>query len=292
MAKDKGRNQVQVYQADDEEVSSRRGEMSWVSRITQCLEDDRFFLHCQRVVPLDAADTGESEYLELLLRMRDEEGRVVQPNAFIPAAERYQLMGGIDRWVVARAMGCLASLERGVARPPRFGVNLSGVSLSDPAFEEFMLQQFERTGISPASICFEITETAAIANLARAARFIRRFRDLGVRFALDDFGSGLSSFAYLKSLPVDYLKIDGSFVRGIAQDRIDVAVIEAIHRVGKAAGAKTIAESVEDAAILARVRDLGIDCAQGHFVHRPEPYSTFAARTHLPAHGNCAIHAA
>jgi diguanylate cyclase (GGDEF)-like protein len=291
LAKDKGRNQVQVYQADDEEVSSRQGEMSWVSRITQCIEDDRFFLHCQRVVPLDGGGDA-NEYLELLLRMRDEQGRVVPPMAFIPAAERFQLMGSIDRWVVTRALACLAGLEKGGGRPPRFGLNLSGISLSDPAFEDFMLQQLEATGISPASICFEITETAAIANLGRAARFMRRFRELGVRFALDDFGSGLSSFAYLKSLPVDYLKIDGSFVRGIAEDRIDDAVIDAIHRLGKAAGARTIAECVENEAILSRVRSLGIDCAQGHFLHRPEAYSSLAARTHLPAHDHCAIHAA
>jgi diguanylate cyclase (GGDEF)-like protein len=293
LAKDKGRNQVQVYQADDEEVTFRHGEMSWVSRLTQCLEEDRFFLHCQRVVSLDAAESEESEYLELLLRMRDEQGRVVLPMAFIPAAERYHLMGSIDRWVVHRTLGCLARLGGAAeTRMPRFGVNLSGISLSDPAFEDFMLQQLEATGIAPSSICFEITETAAIANLARAARFIRRFRELGVRFALDDFGSGLSSFAYLKSLPVDYLKIDGSFVRGIAEDRIDGAVIDAIHRLGKAAGARTIAECVENAATLERVRAIGIDCAQGHFLHRPEPYSALAARADLPAHDGCAIHAA
>ena len=293
LAKDNGRNQVQVYHADDEEVSSRHGEMSWVSRITQAIEEERFFLHCQRVVGLDAADASESEYLELLLRMRDEQGRVVAPMAFIPAAERYHLMANIDRWVVARALGCLARRDAGsTARMPRFGVNLSGMSLSDPGFEDFVLQQLEAARVAPSSICFEITETAAIANLTRAAGFIRRFRDLGVRFALDDFGSGLSSFAYLKSLPVDYLKIDGSFVRGIADDKIDFAVIDAIHRLGKAAGARTIAECVENEASLARVRELGIDCAQGHFVHRPEPYSALAARMSLPAHDDCAIHAA
>ncbi len=296
LAKDKGRNQVQVYQADDEEVTSRHGEMSWVSRITQCVEEDRFFLHCQRIVGLDDSAAGDNEYLELLLRMRDEQGRVVPPMAFIPAAERYHLMGSIDRWVVARALGCLAHINLNATsasrRLPRFGVNLSGISLSDPAFEDFMLQQFDKTGTAPSAICFEITETAAIANLARAARFIRRFRDLGCRFALDDFGTGLSSFAYLKSLPVDYLKIDGSFVRGIGEDRIDNAVIDAIHRLGKAAGARTIAECVENEATLERVREIGIDCAQGHFLHRPEPYSTLAARMDYPVHTDCAVHAA
>jgi diguanylate cyclase (GGDEF)-like protein/PAS domain S-box-containing protein len=296
LAKDQGRNQVQVYSPDDEEVSSRHGEMSWFSRITQCVEEDRFFLHCQRVVSLDDAQGGDSEYLELLLRMRDEHGRVVPPMAFIPAAERYHLMGTVDRWVVKRALGCLGRIRRDAQSRgravPRFGVNLSGTSLSDPGFEEFMLEEFERTGTTPSALCFEITETAAIANLARAARFIRRFRDLGCRFALDDFGSGLSSFAYLKSLPVDYLKIDGSFVRGIADDRIDHAVIDAIHRLGKAAGARTIAECVESPAILARVRALGIDCGQGHFLHRPEPYALLAGRMDYAVPGDCAVHAA
>ena len=296
LAKDKGRNQVQVYRADDEEVSSRHGEMSWVSRITQSVEEDRLFLHCQKVVALDRPEGDDDEYLELLLRMRDEQDRVVPPTAFIPAAERYHLMGTIDRWVVSRTFGCLKRIRAGSAASgrslPRFGVNLSGMSLGDPAFEDFVLQELEANALPPGAIVFEITETAAISNLARAARFMRRFRDLGCRFALDDFGSGLSSFAYLKALPVDYLKIDGSFVRGIAEDRIDLAVIDAIHHLGKAAGARTIAESVESPAVLDRIRRLGIDCAQGHEIHRPEPYALLATRMRYPEAGDCAVHAA
>jgi diguanylate cyclase (GGDEF)-like protein len=292
LAKDKGRNQVQVYHAEDEEVSSRHGEMSWVSRITQCVEEDRFFLHCQRVVGLAEPAGAESEYLELLLRMRDEQGRVVPPMAFIPAAERYHLMGSIDRWVVSRAVRCLSRFRPTARRMPRFGVNISGMSLGDPAFEDFVVQEIETAEIPASSLCFEITETAAIANLSRAAGFMRRLRDLGCRFALDDFGSGLSSFAYVKALPVDYLKIDGSFVRGIANDHIDFAVIDAINRVGKAAGACTIAECVESPEILRCVRDLGIDCGQGHFLHRPEPYAALAARMEYPSADNCAVHAA
>ncbi len=295
LAKDKGRNQVQVYCEDDEEVSSRHGEMGWVSRITQCAEDNRFFLHCQRVVSLDPAARDGNEYLELLLRMRDEQGRVVPPMAFIPAAERYHLMGTIDRWVVAKALTCLAQLRQRAsagAIPPRFGINLSGMSLGDPAFADFVLQHFEQSGTPADAVCFEITETAAISNLGRAARFIQRFRDLGCRFALDDFGSGLSSFAYLKSLPVDYLKIDGSYVRGIAQDRFDHAVVASIQRLGFAIGAKTIAESVENEATLERVRSLGIDFGQGYGIHRPEPYSQLALRMDYPAAHGCAVHAA
>ena len=283
LAKDKGRNQIQAYTEDDEEVASRHGLKGWVAKITQSAEQDRFFMLSQRVVTL-SGDANETEYLELLLRMRDEQGRVVPPMAFIPAAERYHLMGMIDRWVVRKALGCLARVASARARRlPRFGINLSGMSLGDPAFAEYVLEQFDATGTPPDAVCFEITETAAISNLGRAARFINRFRDLGCRFALDDFGSGLSSFEYLKSLPVDYLKIEGSFVRGMINDRIDLAVVDAIQRLASAAGARTIAESVESPAIAERARSLGIDFGQGHVIHSPEPYSSLAPRLEYAA---------
>jgi diguanylate cyclase (GGDEF)-like protein len=292
MAKDHGRNQVQAYHEDDEEVSSHHGQMSWVSRVTRSAEEDRFFLECQRVVQLDGIG-ATTEYLELLLRMRDDSGRVVPPMAFIPAAERYHLMGTIDRWVVKRALGCLGRLhcsDQPSRLPPRFGINLSGMSLGDPAFADFVLQQLVASGAPAESVCFEITETAAISNLARAARFIRTFRDLGCRFALDDFGTGLSSFAYLKSLPVDYLKIDGSFVRGSGTDSVDHAVVDAIQRLAQAVGAKTIAESVESRETYDRVLGLGIDFAQGYVIHRPEPYPELAERMDYARH--CAVDAA
>jgi diguanylate cyclase (GGDEF)-like protein len=290
LAKDKGRNQVQIYREDDEEVASRHGEKGWVAKITRGAEEDRFFLHAQRVVALTPAHAHETEYLELLLRMRDDQGRVIPPMAFIPAAERYHLMGMIDRWVVAKALGCLARVAATPGRAlPRFGINLSGMSLGDPAFAEFVLERFDATGTPPDAVCFEITETAAISNLGRAARFINRFRDLGCRFALDDFGSGLSSFEYLKSLPVDYLKIEGSFVRGLIDDRIDRAVVDAIQRLARAAGARTIAESVESPAIAERARAMGIDFAQGYIIHSPEPYAAIAPRLNYAA---CAVQAA
>jgi diguanylate cyclase (GGDEF)-like protein len=293
MAKDNGRNQVQVYHEDDEEVSRRHGLMGWVSRVTRSAEENRFFLDCQRVVSLAPAEGAATEYLELLLRMRDESGRVVPPMAFIPAAERYHLMGTIDRWVVTRALQCLGRLHcaKPPSRPPpRFGINLSGMSLGDPAFADFVLQQLVASGAPAASVCFEITETAAISNLSRAARFIRTFRDLGCRFALDDFGTGLSSFAYLKSLPVDYLKIDGSFVRGSGADSVDRAVVDAIQRLAQAVGAKTIAESVESVETHERIRSLGIDFAQGYAIHTPEPYPELARKMDYPRH--CAADAA
>jgi diguanylate cyclase (GGDEF)-like protein len=282
LAKDLGRNRIQVYRDDDEEVASRHGEKGWVAKITQGAEQGRFFLHAQRVVSL-SGDGAETEYLELLLRMRDEQGRVVPPMAFIPAAERYHLMGRIDRWVVGKALGCLARIaQSGETRLPRFGINLSGMSLGDAAFAEYVLEQFDITKTPPDSVCFEITETAAISNLGRARGFINRFRDLGCRFALDDFGSGLSSFEYLKSLPVDYLKIEGSFVRGLIHDRIDRAVVDAIQRLARAAGARTIAESVESAAVAERLRALGIDFGQGYVIHTPEPYAAIAPRLNYP----------
>jgi EAL domain-containing protein (putative c-di-GMP-specific phosphodiesterase class I) len=219
--------------------------------------------------------------------MRDETGRVVPPMAFIPAAERYHLMGTIDRWVVKKALTCLGRLygsKQPSRMPPRFGINLSGMSLGDPAFADFVLQQLDASGAPAQSVCFEITETAAISNLARAARFIRMFRDQGCRFALDDFGTGLSSFSYLKSLPVDYVKIDGSFVRGSGTDRIDHAAVDAIRRLAHAVEAKTIAESVENRETFDRVRDLGIDFAQGYVIHRPEPYLELAARMDYARH--------
>lgn len=292
VAKDKGRNRVQAYQEGDEEVTTRHGQMNWVSRITRSVEEGRFLLHCQRVV---AIGDGHEEYLELLLRMTDETGRLVMPGDFIPAAERYHLMGTIDRWVVGKALRCLAAMQpRPAPAPglPRFGLNLSGVSLSDASFADYVYECFDRTGTPPSAICFEITETAAISNFNRAAQFIRRFRDLGCRFALDDFGAGLSSFAYLKSLPVDYLKIDGAFVRGSSYDAVDLAAVDAAARLARAVGAKTIAECVESPEILRGMQDLGIDLVQGHLIHVPEPYSALAARMDYPQPGRCVAIAA
>jgi diguanylate cyclase (GGDEF)-like protein len=294
VAKDRGRNRVQAYCESDEEVSARHGQMGWFSRITRCIEEGRFFLHCQRVAPMGEALAGRGEeYLELLLRMTDEGGRLVLPGAFIPAAERYHLMGTVDRWVVGRALGCLGAMRlRPSAGMPRFGLNLSGMSLGDPAFADYVLERFEETGTPPSAVCFEITETAAISNLSRAARFIGRFREMGCRFALDDFGAGLSSFSYLKSLPVDYLKIDGGFVRGSCCDPVDLAAVDAARRLAHAVGAKTIAECVETPDTLERMRGLGIDFAQGHLIHSPEPYAALAARMDYPQATRCAVAAA
>ena len=285
MAKDKGRSQVQLFRMDDEEVSSRQGEVSWASRLVKSLEDNRFFLVLQQAMSIVRLP-HEHQYVEVLLRMKDEQGRVIPPMAFIPAAERYQLMSKVDRWVVTRLMTCFAkhaaanshSVESALCHQSRFAINLSGLSLSDASFLDFVLELFDTTGVPATQICFEITETAAISNLARATRFMEQLKGRGCRFALDDFGSGLSSFAYLKTLPVDYLKIDGMFVKGAAKDTTDFAMVESINRIGHVMGMRTIAEFVESEAILKRMRDIGVDYVQGHHVHQPEIFASLAAR--------------
>ncbi|MEO8101755.1 MAG: EAL domain-containing protein [Betaproteobacteria bacterium] len=301
MAKDKGRNQIQVFRLEDEEVSSRHGEVSWASRLLQSVEENRFFLafqHVQRLgrsAPAVGGISPELEYVEVLLRMKDEQGRTIPPMTFIPAAERYQLMPTIDRWVIERTMHCIArrtgtgatGREASLCRRTRFAVNLSGLSLSDEHFLDFILDRFDATGVSPSQLCFEITETAAISNLSRVARFMQRLQAMGCRFALDDFGSGLSSFAYLKNLPVDYLKIDGMFVKGAATDSIDFAMVESINRVGHVMGMRTIAEFVENEDILQCMRDIGVDFVQGHHLHQPESFPALAARQSVAATMEC-----
>lgn len=280
LAKDKGRNQVQVFHVDDEELSVRRGEMAWVSRINGCLAENRFFLVCQRVERLLGPRAGSTEYLEVLLRMRAEDGSVVPPMAFIPAAERYDIMPAIDRWVIAKALACLRRLLDEGLELPRFAINVSGRSLSDPGLLDFVLGELAATGVPAIHLCFEITETAAVAHLGRAARLMERLRAEGCRFALDDFGCGLSSFTYLKNLPVDYLKIDGSFVRSAVRDPVDRAMVAAIRQLGQTMGIRTIAESIEDAETLACMRAIGVDFAQGRLIHPPEVYG---ARRAMPA---------
>ncbi len=287
IAKDKGRNQIQVFRVDDEEVSFRQGEMGWASRLLQSVEENRFSLAFQHVHALcSPLPSGTCEYIEVLLRMKDEHGRTIPPMTFIPAAERYHLMPTIDRWVIERTLHCIhrysraatVGIEADLCRRARFAVNLSGVSLSDEHFLDFILGQLDKTGAPPGQLCFEITETAAISNLSRVARFMRRLKSMGCHFALDDFGSGLSSFAYLKNLPVDYLKIDGMFVKGSAIDATDFALVESINRIGHVMGMQTIAEFVESEAVLQCMQAIGVNYVQGYHVHQPESYAALAVR--------------
>jgi EAL domain-containing protein (putative c-di-GMP-specific phosphodiesterase class I) len=216
--------------------------------------------------------------------MEDEQGRMAQPATFLGAAERYDLAVKIDRWVVEEAFAWLARHQAHLARLHLCAINLSGHSLADAEFIDFVIGEFDRTGVAPEKLCFEITETAAIANLANAIRFIARLQALGCRFALDDFGSGLSSFAYLKNLPVDFLKIDGLFVRDTVNDPIDYAMVKCIHEMGRMMGKRTIAEFVETTDILAKVRDIGVDYAQGYGIGRPRPIEEIAYQS-VPGSG-------
>ena len=274
LAKDKGRNRVQVYRPEDSEVTLRRGEMEWVNRIHRALAEDRLCLYAQPMQALHAP-AGEARHHELLVRLIDERGELIPAIEFIPAAERYHLMPTIDRWVIRSAFRVLA--ERLAAdsalRACTYAINVSGASIGDDQFLDYVRENFSRFSIPHSMICFEITETTAVTSLSRAEQFIGALRAPGCRFALDDFGVGVSSFTYLKRLPVDYLKIDGSFVRNMLQDPVDAAMVEAIHRIGRVMGKQTIAESVETSATLEAVRRAGIDMAQGHAIAVPTQFA-------------------
>ena len=271
-AKDMGRNQVHLYK--DSDASLRHEEMKWVSRITNAVEDDRLELFFQPIIAIGKDDNRRGHY-ELLLRMRDEKGELVGPDQFIPAAERYNLMSTLDRWVIHEALSKLADRnEEGEARYT-LAINLSGTSLSEDRFLEFVIDELKRQKLPDGAICFEITETAAISNLSRVVHFMQTLKKLGCKFSLDDFGSGLSSFTYLKNLPVDYLKIDGQFIRNVAEDSVDESMVKAISEVGHAMGIETIAERVETKQVLDKLGSLGIEFAQGYYIARPASVDSF-----------------
>jgi len=267
-AKQHGRNRIEIYRADDGELQRVRGEQSWGARVLEVLEGGRFALFRQRVVSLQApADPG---HYEVLLRPQGALGWTL-PGELVLAAERYGLMAQLDRRIVLRALRWLSQTP--VELMPSAAVNLSGSSLTEGGFATFIARAIEETGVSPERLRFEITETAAIANIQRAIVLINALRELGCHVALDDFGSGMSSFTYLKSLAVDTIKIDGSFVRGITKDATDAATVEAITRLARLRGLTTIAEWVEDEPTLDSLRDMGVDYAQGFYLHRPELWS-------------------
>ena len=274
MAKEKGRNRVQVYHADDSELSLRFGEMAWVQRLHMALEENRFCLYAQEIAALGHTDhTGG--HVEILLRLHDEAGRMILPDSFIPAAERYGLMTQLDRWVVHNVFKviaeCIAQKREGAMA--MCAINLSGTTIGDEGFLGFLHEQFKVHGIPPDMICFEITETSAISNLGSAIRFINELKNLGCRFSLDDFCAGMSSFAYLKHLPVDFLKIDGSFVKDMLDDPINRAMVEVINHIGHVMGKRTIAEFVETPQIEQALLEIGVDYAQGYIIERPQLFT-------------------
>jgi two-component system CheB/CheR fusion protein len=274
IAKDSGRNRVHVYEKDNADIAHPIGEMRWVSIINSALDDNTFSLHYQAIVPIEAtrrAEPGFSSHFEVLLRLQDEYGNYYPPGAFIPAAERYSLMGKIDTWVVFNTFKWLAEHPVQLGKIEHCAINLSASSLNDKAFLNNLCDQLGERKIPGKKICFEITETAAVSNLKQAVHFIKTLKQYGCKFALDDFGSGMSSFAYLKNLPVDFLKIDGHFVRDIVGDNIDAAMVEAVNKVGQVMGIKTIAEFVENDEILRKLQSIGVDYAQGYAIAKPVP---------------------
>jgi diguanylate cyclase (GGDEF)-like protein len=267
-AKEAGRNRVHSFEENDLDLMRRRREMQWAARINNALEEGRFELFRQTILPLQKPEGGT--HYELLLRMRDEAGKIVSPDNFMTAAERYGITPSIDRWVIENAFRWLVSEADERARLTMCSINLSGQSLGDDKFLPYVIEQFHHSGLDASKICFEITETAAIASFSQANRFIQALKELGCKFALDDFGTGLSSFGYLKHFPVDYLKIDGSFVKEILHDPIDREMVRSINEIGHLTGKQTIAEFAENQEIINMLQSIGVDYAQGYGVSQPQ----------------------
>jgi diguanylate cyclase (GGDEF)-like protein len=278
-ARDQGRDRVIVYQADDIKLAERTEQMHWVSRLQNALREDSFLLYAQAIEPLRP---GAPPHVEVLLRLKDADGSVLAPASFIPAAERYHLMPAIDRWVIRHTLATLAQCGP-ESFPAVVSINLSGQSLTETGFLEFVIDELRRHPGIATRICFELTETAAISNIDEARRFINALKEESCRFALDDFGAGLSSFAYLKSLPVDYLKIDGCFVKEILADRVSQSIVAAINHIGHSLNLATVAEFVESDPVKVKLRDLGVDYAQGYGIGRPRPLVEHATALSVPA---------
>jgi diguanylate cyclase (GGDEF)-like protein/PAS domain S-box-containing protein len=283
MAKLKGRDRVHVYQSNDLDVATQRDEIQWVPRLFRALEENQFILYAQPIISvgadLGAAQEAPAHYYEVLLRLKDQNGQIIAPGAFIPAAERFGLMHLIDRWVICNLFSYLSANRSANSTPTEthsahsYTINLSGASLNDDQFLEFVQQQFAIHAVPPGIICFEITETVAISNLDKAIHLIEQLKKLGCHFALDDFGSGMSSFGYLKSLPVDYLKIDGIFIKEIVSNDVACEIVDAINRIAHVMGIQTVAEYVENQDIFQKLKNFAIDYAQGYGISEPYPLS-------------------
>ncbi|MDH5469768.1 MAG: EAL domain-containing protein [Gammaproteobacteria bacterium] len=274
IAKESGRNRVQIAHLGDRKLQQRHGEMQWVSRLTRAIEENQFELFYQPISPC-ARRSNITRSIEVLLRMIDDDGTIIMPGAFMPAAEKYNLAANIDRWVITNTMEWIAGHTGEENRPLTVSVNISGQTVSSADMLRFIMDKTEETGVSAENIVFEITETTAIANITAATSFMLTLRGCGFRFSLDDFGSGLSSFAYLKKLPVDYLKIDGAFVRDLLSDPVDYAMVRSINELGQLLGKETIAQSVETLDIADELRSIGVDYVQGHAYAKAQPLHMF-----------------
>ncbi|WP_018951687.1 ammonium transporter [Thioalkalivibrio sp. AKL12] len=282
VAKEHGRNRVHLFEPDDQELAERQGQMQWASRIRSALDRDRLRLYYQPIVPATQPDTPAGHH-EILVRLLDDEDNLVPPSAFIPAAERYGLMLEVDRWVVRNTLAWMGDMER--ADPDHAtvcAINLSGASLGDAALLAEIQALLDQHQVPGKSVCFEITETSAISNFDVALHFIETLSTTGCRFSLDDFGSGLSSFGYLRNLPVQFVKIDGAFIREIANNPTDEAMVRSIHSIAHTMGLQTIAEFVEDASSIERLAAIGIDFVQGYYIARPRPLEQFGGVKCMP----------
>lgn len=276
-AKEDGRDRIYLYHPDDENLKQHQSELEWVSHIRLALAEQRFKLLRQEIKPLHSPDRAFEQHYEMLVRMVGKDDEFITPDQFIPAAEHYNLMPAIDQFVISQTFSWLSQLDQETQKKVLYCINLSGLSIADSETQQFIQTQFEKYKILPSAICFEITETVAITNLHKAAAFIDRLHSLGCRFALDDFGSGMSSYGYLKNLPVDYLKIDSEFVREMISNTVSLAMVRSIHEIGEVMGKKTIAEYVENMATVALLNDIGVDYAQGYYFSKPEPLPDYPA---------------
>ncbi|MFK8031807.1 MAG: EAL domain-containing protein [Gammaproteobacteria bacterium] len=270
VAKQQGRSQVHVYSAKDEAVARHKGEIAWLQQLQRALKDDGFMLYAQPIVAIDTRRSGGLG-LEILLRMRDQRGAIVSPNDFMEAAQRYNLMPKIDRWVVLNTMTALGSASLPLEPGARCTINLSGQTLSDSRFLEFVVECMDECNVLPESICFEVKESSVITNMSQAQRFIAVLHSMGCQFALDNFGTGLGSFTNLKNLKMDYLKIDGEFSQNISQDTINQAMVTAIVKLAKSLDISVIAEKVDAKDSLDTLRYIGVDFAQGYYLGEPAP---------------------
>ena len=274
IAKESGRNQVQIAHLGDRRLQERHGEMQWVARLNRAKDKDQFVLYFQPVIPC-ANKPGTGRHVEILVRLIDDDGTIIAPGAFMPAAEKYNLLTNIDRWVIAHSLAWLSENTNNDTALITITINLSGHTLGNPDMLKFIIDKMEETGAAPEQIIFEVTETSAITNITSATSFMLTLRGYGFRFSLDDFGSGLSSFTYLKKLPVEFLKIDGIFVRDILSDPVDFAMVKAISELGQLLGKEIIAEFVETQELADELRKMGVNYMQGHAYGKPQPLNNF-----------------